>query len=109
MSQPIFPRLALVGIGLIGSSIALAARKAGAVAHIAIHSRSAETLARAEELGLGDSYHADAAGAVADADGVGHHRIGRRRPRLQPHEGECPRYRNPQIPATHHLLLTSCD
>ena len=29
MTEPIFPRLALIGIGLIGSSIALAARKAG--------------------------------------------------------------------------------
>src|SRR5579871_6033184 len=68
MADPIFPRLALIGIGLIGSSIALAARKAGTAGHIAIHTRSEKTLKRAEELKLGDSYHADPAGAAAGAD-----------------------------------------
>lgn len=68
--QVLFPRLALIGIGLLGSSIALAARRSGpeTVGHIAISTRSADTLARAEELGLGDSYHLDAAEAVKDAD-----------------------------------------
>ncbi len=70
MADPIFPRLALIGIGLIGSSIALAARKTGAAGHIAIHSRSAATLARAKELGLGDGYYADPAEAVEGADCV---------------------------------------
>jgi cyclohexadieny/prephenate dehydrogenase len=70
MSEPIFQRLALIGIGLIGSSIALAARRGNLVRHIAISTRSAETLRRARELNLGDSYHADAAEAVRDADCV---------------------------------------
>ncbi|MHA1559275.1 MAG: prephenate/arogenate dehydrogenase family protein [Alphaproteobacteria bacterium] len=70
MSEPIFPRLALIGIGLIGSSIALASRESRAVGHISIHSRRPETLVRARELGLGDSYHSDAAEAVVDADCV---------------------------------------
>lgn len=70
MASPIFPRLALIGIGLIGGSIAHAARRAGAAGHIAISTRSAATLARAEELGLGDSYHVDPAEAVRDADCV---------------------------------------
>ena len=70
MSAPLFPRLALIGIGLIGASIALAARRAGAAGHIAISSRTAATLARARELGLGDSYHADPADAARDADAV---------------------------------------
>jgi cyclohexadieny/prephenate dehydrogenase len=70
MTDPIFPRLALIGIGLIGSSIALAARKAGAAGHVAIHTRSAATLARAGELKLGDSYHATPAEAAAGADCV---------------------------------------
>ena len=48
MSEPIFPRLALIGIGLIGSSIALAARQAGLAGHIAINSRTPATLERAE-------------------------------------------------------------
>ncbi len=70
MSEPIFSRLALIGIGLIGSSIALAARKSGVVGHVAINSRSAATLARAKELGLGDSYFADPAEAAEGADCV---------------------------------------
>ena len=70
MSEPIFPRLALIGIGLIGASIALAARRGRAAGHIAITTRTAKTLARAEQLGLGDSYYADAAKAVRDADCV---------------------------------------
>ncbi len=70
MTEPIFPRLALIGIGLIGASIALGARRAGVVGHVAINSRRAETLARARELKLGDSYHADAADAARDADCV---------------------------------------
>lgn len=70
MPPPIFPRLALIGIGLIGSSIALAARRAGAAGHIAIATRSPATLARAKALGLGDSCHGSPAEAAAGADGV---------------------------------------
>jgi len=66
----IFNRLALVGIGLIGGSIALAARRAGVVGHVAVSTRSPATLARARELNLGDSWHADPAEAVRDADCV---------------------------------------
>lgn len=70
MSAPMFPKLALIGIGLIGSSIALAARKTGLAGKVAIYTRSPATLKRAEELNLGDSYHADPAEAVRDADCV---------------------------------------
>jgi cyclohexadieny/prephenate dehydrogenase len=70
MSGPIFQKLALIGIGLIGSSIALAARKTGLAASVAISTRSPATLKRAEELKLGDSYHADPAEAVREADCV---------------------------------------
>ncbi|MEM9732104.1 MAG: prephenate/arogenate dehydrogenase family protein [Pseudomonadota bacterium] len=69
-NRPIFQRLCLIGIGLIGASIALRARRDGLAAHISISTRSAETLKRAEELGLGDGYHQDAAEAVKDADCV---------------------------------------
>lgn len=65
---PVFNRLALVGIGLIGSSIALAARRSGVANEIVISTRSAETLQRAQALELGDAYFADAAQAVNDAD-----------------------------------------
>jgi cyclohexadieny/prephenate dehydrogenase len=67
---PLFPRLALIGIGLIGASIALASRRGAVAGHVAISSRTPATLRRAEALGLGDSYHADPAEAVRDADCV---------------------------------------
>ncbi len=68
--KPIFRRLALIGIGLIGSSIARGARAKGLVGEIVISTRRAETLARARELGLGDAYEADPAKAVEGADCV---------------------------------------
>jgi cyclohexadieny/prephenate dehydrogenase len=68
MGEPIFPRLALVGIGLIGASIALAARRVNAAGHIAISTRTPATLKRAKELHLGDSYHPAPADAARDAD-----------------------------------------
>jgi cyclohexadieny/prephenate dehydrogenase len=70
MTAPIFQRLAVIGPGLIGGSIALATRRAKAAGHVAIASRTAATVARARELNLGDSYHADLAEAVRDADCV---------------------------------------
>ena len=51
-----FEKIALVGIGLIGSSLARVIRREGLARHVAISTRSAATLARAKELGLGDSY-----------------------------------------------------
>lgn len=65
-----FRRLALIGIGLIGGSIARKARQDGLVEHIAISTRRSETLDRARELNLGDSYYLDPAEAVRDADCV---------------------------------------
>lgn len=63
-----FKRLCLIGIGLIGSSIAIRAKRDGLADHIAIWTRRAETLAEAEELGLGDSWHTDMGEAVRGAD-----------------------------------------
>ena len=63
-----FRKLALIGIGLIGSSIALAARRQGLVDVISIATRRQETLDEARELGLGDIYTLDAAEAVRGAD-----------------------------------------
>jgi cyclohexadieny/prephenate dehydrogenase len=68
MSEPLFNKIALIGIGLIGSSLARVIRRENLAGHIAISTRSAETLGRAEELGLGDSYSQDAKEAVRDAD-----------------------------------------
>ena len=63
-----FRKLALVGIGLIGSSIALAARRQGLVDVISIATRRQETLDEARDLNLGDIYTLDAAEAVRGAD-----------------------------------------
>jgi cyclohexadieny/prephenate dehydrogenase len=68
MTEPMFDRVALVGIGLIGSSLARVIRREGLARHIAISTRSSATLKRAEELGLGDSYSTDAKEAVRGAD-----------------------------------------
>lgn len=65
---PHFRKLALIGIGLIGSSIALAARRQGLVEVISIATRKQETLDEARELNLGDIYTLDAAEAVRGAD-----------------------------------------
>lgn len=68
MADPVVDRLALVGIGLIGSSLARVARQQGLARHIAVQSRRPETVARARELGLGDSYATDPADAARGAD-----------------------------------------
>lgn len=68
MTKPLFDKVALIGIGLIGSSLARVIRRENLAGHIAIATRSADTLTRAEELKLGDSYSTDLAEAVRDAD-----------------------------------------
>jgi len=66
--EPLFERLALIGVGLIGSSIARAARARGAVRTIAATSRSAATRRRVIELKLADEVTQTNAAAVKDAD-----------------------------------------
>ncbi|MEO1747445.1 MAG: prephenate/arogenate dehydrogenase family protein [Pseudomonadota bacterium] len=68
MAKVHFQKVALVGIGLIGSSLAHGMRQHKLVDHISIATRSSSTLKKAEQLSLGDSYTNDAKGAVADAD-----------------------------------------
>jgi cyclohexadieny/prephenate dehydrogenase len=68
MAEPLFDRLALVGIGLIGSSIARAARDSGLVRSIVATARSAATRRRVIELGIADRVADDNASAVAGAD-----------------------------------------
>jgi cyclohexadieny/prephenate dehydrogenase len=63
-----FEKLTLIGIGLIGSSIARAVKLKGLAKTIAITTRKAETLEEARSLGLGDIYTLDAAEAVQGAD-----------------------------------------
>ena len=65
---PLFDKIALIGIGLIGSSLSLAARQNKLAGHIAVHARSEATRKRASELGLADSMHDTAAAAATGAD-----------------------------------------
>ncbi len=66
--KPLFERVALIGIGLIGSSLAHVIRRENLAGEIVVSTRSPQTLKRAEELGLGDRYEAEAAKAVEGAD-----------------------------------------
>lgn len=68
MAEPMFDRIALIGIGLIGSSIARDVKALGLAKEVVVSTRSAETLKRAEELDLGTSYALSAADAVEGAD-----------------------------------------
>ncbi len=68
MTQPMFERVALIGLGLIGSSLAHVMRREGLAGHIAGHARSAATRDVAERLGFADSVHAKPADAVRGAD-----------------------------------------
>jgi cyclohexadieny/prephenate dehydrogenase len=67
-SEPIVQRLALIGTGLIGGSIARAARASGAAKTIVATARSAETRKRVKELGFADEVADTSAEAVKDAD-----------------------------------------
>ena len=66
--QPIFNRLALIGTGLIGSSIAHAARTQHAARSIVATARSAATRRRVAELGLADQVVETNAAAAEGAD-----------------------------------------
>ena len=63
-----FERIALIGLGLIGSSIAWAAKRGDLVGEIVGYARSTETRERALELGFCDRVADTAADAVRDAD-----------------------------------------
>jgi cyclohexadieny/prephenate dehydrogenase len=67
-SEPIVQRLALIGTGLIGGSIARAARASGAARTVVATARSAETRKRVKELAFADQVAETSAEAVKDAD-----------------------------------------
>ncbi len=70
MSKPatLYNRLALIGVGLIGSSIARAARAQGAAGSIVATARSPQTRRRVAELGIADQVVESNAAAVEGAD-----------------------------------------
>jgi cyclohexadieny/prephenate dehydrogenase len=67
-ATPSFPRIALIGFGLIGGSIARAARAKGLAREIVTTARSPKTRARVAELGIVDRVVDTNAEAVRDAD-----------------------------------------
>jgi len=63
-----FKRLALIGIGLIGSSVARSVRQHGLVEDVVCAARTADTRRVALELGIVDAAYEDPADAVKGAD-----------------------------------------
>lgn len=63
-------RLCIIGVGLIGGSLARALKRAGACAEVVGCGRDEAALRRAVELGVIDRYHSDPALAVSGADVV---------------------------------------
>jgi len=71
VADPLFRRLALLGVGLIGSSVARIARQRGDIAaEIVVNARTQKTLDRVTELGFADRVELDPALAVEGADCV---------------------------------------
>jgi cyclohexadieny/prephenate dehydrogenase len=68
MSTPLFDKVALIGIGLIGSSISHAVRRAGLARSIVGHAKTSATRDTALRLGLIDQAYASAGEAAAGAD-----------------------------------------
>jgi cyclohexadieny/prephenate dehydrogenase len=68
MSERLFDRMAVIGCGLIGSSVIRAARSTGAVGHVLVADSSPAVLVRVRALGLADTVVSDAAEAVRGAD-----------------------------------------
>jgi cyclohexadieny/prephenate dehydrogenase len=71
VAEPLFRRLALLGVGLIGSSVARIAKERGDLAgEIVVNARTQKTLDRVVELGFADRVEMDPVRAVDDADCV---------------------------------------
>ena len=68
MTDRMFDRVAFIGIGLIGSSLARVMRRDGLAGEIAVAARKQETLDAATRLGLADMVTTDPAEAARGAD-----------------------------------------
>jgi len=67
-SKPLFTKVALIGVGLIGSSMAHAIRRSGLAAHIAGYAHSNDTRDKAKKVGFANSLHGALEPCVRDAD-----------------------------------------
>ncbi len=71
MAEPLFRRLALIGVGLIGSSVArIAMQRDDLATEVVATARTRRTRDRVAELGIAHRVEADPADAVAGADCV---------------------------------------
>lgn len=68
MNKPLINKLCVIGTGLIGGSFCLALKEANACESIVGAGRSEETLNKAQQLNIIDSYEMNIAEAVSDAD-----------------------------------------
>ncbi|HEX3701302.1 MAG TPA: prephenate/arogenate dehydrogenase family protein [Phenylobacterium sp.] len=68
MAELLYPKLAVIGCGLIGGSVIRAARAAGVVGEVAVAETSAKARERIAALGLADQLTAEIAEAVEGAD-----------------------------------------
>jgi len=67
---PLFARLTIAGVGLVGGSLAAAVRAAGLAGEVVGFGRTEANLRLAEERGLADRVTRDPAAAVAGADAI---------------------------------------
>jgi cyclohexadieny/prephenate dehydrogenase len=65
---PLFQRIAFIGCGLIGSSLARVVRRDGLASHVAVAARTRRTLDKVVELGLANTTTLEPAAAVQGAD-----------------------------------------
>ena len=70
IGAPLFERMAIVGLGLIGSSIARVARQRGLAGQIVAVDHDESVCERVRQLAIADAVSSDAASAVADCDFV---------------------------------------
>ena len=66
--KPVFEKVALIGVGLIGSSMAHAIRRGKLASHVSGYAKRAETLEKARKMGFADSLFATLEPVVKDAD-----------------------------------------
>jgi len=67
-AEHLFAKVALLGIGLIGSSVAHAMRRREVASYIAGYAPDADIVERARKIGFADSFSTSAEEAVRDAD-----------------------------------------
>ena len=63
-----YSKIAVIGLGLVGSSLARVIKARGLAAHLVLYDNNPATRTKAQELKLGDVVAANLAAAVADAD-----------------------------------------